>query len=81
VTGEFKISYSKLGPTEVRVIAILLNTIMFFVGMFTINVTLGGVTAAISIYDLLVAAIALLILYFFGVTSVQQSIALRKLGE
>jgi archaetidylinositol phosphate synthase len=30
VVGEFKISYGKLGPTEVRVLAILLNTGMYF---------------------------------------------------
>jgi archaetidylinositol phosphate synthase len=81
VMGEFKISYNKLGPTEVRVLAILLNTAMFFGGAYTFNISLGSFTAAISPYDLFVAAIALLIIYFFATTSVQQSIALRKLGE
>ena len=33
VMGEFKISYGKLGPTEVRLLAIGLNTAMFFVGI------------------------------------------------
>jgi phosphatidylglycerophosphate synthase len=81
VMGEFKISYSKLGPTEVRVLAIILNTSMFLGGAYTFNVSLGSFTAAISPYDLFVTAISLLIVYFFATTSVQQSIALRKLGE
>lgn len=81
VMGEFKISYSKLGPTEVRVLAILLNTVMYFGGLYTFSVSLGSVTAAISPYDLYVTAITLLLVYFFADTSIKQSIALLKLGE
>jgi archaetidylinositol phosphate synthase len=81
VMGEFKISYGKLGPTEVRVLAIGLNTAMFFGGIYTFKVLLGSVMAAISPYDLFVIGITLLLLYFFGETSVKQSIELRKLGE
>lgn len=81
VLGEFKISYGKLGPTEVRLLAIGLNTAMFFVGVYTFNVKLGSVVAAISPYDLYVTAITFLLLYFFADTSIKQSIALRKLGE
>jgi len=81
VMGEFKISYSKLGPTEVRVLAILLNTAMFFGGLFTFKLSLGSATAAISPYDLFVTAITFLLVYFFADTSIKQSIALRKLGE
>jgi archaetidylinositol phosphate synthase len=81
VIGEFKISYGKLGPTEVRVLAILLNTAMFFGGFYTFKVSLGSFVAAISPYDLFVTFITFLLIYFFAVTSIQQSIALRKLGE
>src|SRR4030042_2510302 len=81
VMGEFKISYSKLGPTEVRVLAIGLNTAMFFGGLYTFNFSLGSAVAAISPYDLFVTSITLLLLYFFAETSIKQSIALRKLGE
>jgi archaetidylinositol phosphate synthase len=81
VMGEFKISYGKLGPTEVRMLAILLNTAMYFGGVFTFRVALGSITAAISPYDLYVTAISLLLVYFFTDTSIKQSIALRKLGE
>jgi phosphatidylglycerophosphate synthase len=81
VMGEFKISYGKLGPTEVRVLAILLNIAMYFGGVFTFNVSLGSVVAAISPYDLYVVGIIFLLLYFFAETSIKQSIELRKLGE
>jgi phosphatidylglycerophosphate synthase len=81
VMGEFKISYSKLGPTEVRVLAIGLNTAMYFGGLYTFKVWFGSVPAAISPYDLFVTAITFLLLYFFADTSIKQSIELRKLGE
>lgn len=81
VTGEFKISYGKLGPTEVRVIAISLNAVMFFVGLRTFNINLGGAIAAISPYDLVVTAITFLLIYFFAETSIKQAIELKKLGE
>ncbi len=81
VMGEFKISYGKLGPTEVRMLAILLNTAMYFGGVFTFRVTMGSIAADISPYDLYVTAISLLLVYFFTDTSIKQSIALRKLGE
>jgi len=81
VMGEFKISYGKLGPTEVRVIAIGLNTAMFFAGLRTFTLSLGGISAVISPYDLVVTVITLLLIYFFADTGIKQAIILRKLGE
>jgi archaetidylinositol phosphate synthase len=81
VMGEFKISYNKLGPTEARVLAILLNTGMFFGGVHTYRVNLGKMAAMFSPYDLVVVAFVLLIIYFFALTNFRQSIELRKLGE
>lgn len=81
VMGEFKISYSKLGPTEVRVLAIGLTTAMFFGGIQAIEMTLGTITIAINPYDLVVTVITLLLVYFFAETSIKQAIELRKLGE
>jgi phosphatidylglycerophosphate synthase len=78
--GEFKISYGKLGPTEVRVLAVLLNTAMYFGGvrasfMWDLG-NLGQLT--LSPYDLIVAAIASLMLYFFLLTTVKETIRLAK---
>jgi phosphatidylglycerophosphate synthase len=77
--GEFKISYGKLGPTEVRVFAILLNTIMY-VGGLQISLGSNGLLSQIpfSPYDVLLAALALLLLYFFLETAVRETIRLAK---
>lgn len=78
VTGEFKISYGKLGPTEARVLGILLNTGMFFGGLTTYKLNMGRVTAMISPYDLIVVFFILVIIYFFALTSLRQSMELRN---
>ena len=65
VDGVFKISYGKLGPTEVRVILVLLNTAMFFFGVPRITLPFGRFT----LYDLPVAAIALVLFTLFVVSS------------
>jgi archaetidylinositol phosphate synthase len=79
VMGEFRISYGRLGPTEVRVIAILLNTSMYFFGPHSLALTMGSFGRfTFSPYDLVVMAIALLLLYFFIATAVQETIRLAK---
>ncbi len=77
VAGEFKISYGKLGPTESRAFAVLLNTAMFFFGMQTIVFF----QTKISLYDLFVAGIALLLTGFFINTAWQEARKLAMLGE
>jgi archaetidylinositol phosphate synthase len=77
VVGEFRISYGKLGPTEIRVIAILLNTSMFFIGPRTFELA----SLAISIYDVAVSAIGFLLLAFFISTAWKQTVVLAKSGE
>jgi len=74
VVGEFKISYGKLGPTEVRALAILLNTWMFFGGMQTMAVSAGIFGEIVfSPYDLLVGFIGLLLFFFFFTTARQEN--------
>jgi archaetidylinositol phosphate synthase len=82
VSGIFKISYGKLGPTEIRVLAILLNIGMYFGGVVTYSVMLGSTNQLVfSPYDLVVAAIALLLLIFFLVTAIQEIMRLVKENE
>jgi phosphatidylglycerophosphate synthase len=77
--GEFKISYSKLGPTEIRVFAILLNTAMYFGGVQTSLVEIDPLRQMyISPYDLFLAILALLLLCFFMVTAVKETLRLAK---
>ena len=65
VDGVFQISYGKLGPTEVRVIIVALNTAMFFLGVRRITLPFGQFT----LYDIPVAILALIFLVVFIVSS------------
>jgi phosphatidylglycerophosphate synthase len=80
--GEFKISYSKLGPTEVRLIAVLLNTAMYFGGERASLWNQGPLSQIpLSPYDLVLAVLTLLLLYFFVTTAVREIIRLAKEGK
>jgi archaetidylinositol phosphate synthase len=77
--GEFKISYGKLGPTEIRVFAVLLNAAMYFGGVQTSLGTMEPLRRIpFSPYDALLTVLALLLLYFFLVTAIRESIRLAK---
>ena len=77
VSGIFQLSYGKFGPTEIRVILILLNTTMFFVGIPAIKLPLEFAT----IYDLPISIIALILGILFTTSSIQNAIELAKLEE
>lgn len=77
IAGEFKISYGGLGPTESRVVAVLLNTVMFFFGFQ--NFQIGGQT--LSLYDVPVLVVALLLFGFFIDTAIKETRRLASLGE
>ena len=82
VVGEFKISYSYLGPTEIRVLAVLLNTAMYFGGVWKFSLMfglLGQIT--LTPYDLVVVIIALVLFSFFIVTAIQETIKLAKANK
>ena len=69
VTNVFQITNLKIGPTEIRVVAILANTAMFIVGNPTFNLPYFGET---SFYTLIVGVLAcLMIIYFVVNTSIQ----------
>jgi len=81
VVGEFKISYGHLGPTEVRVLAILLNAYMFFGGVRFWELPLvGGMTLRISPYDVIMLGIAVLLYYFFINTAWRVARQLKRAG-
>ena len=77
VAAEFKISYGRLGPTESRAVAVLLNTGMFFFGMQNFNYN----QLTFSLYDILVLAIALFLFGLFINTAIQEAQRLAALGE
>ena len=61
----FKISFGKLGPTEVRVIIILINTSVFFLNNPQFEMPFN---TTLTLYDILLSVVAFL-LYFFFTTS------------
>ncbi len=63
--GIFQISYAKLGPTEIRAIAIILNTLIFFIGNPVMHLPILG---EVGLYNLVVGAVVTLIFIIFFVT-------------
>ncbi len=54
VDGVFKISYSRLGPTELRIVLAVVNTLMFFFGAPRIALA----SVELTVYDAVVAVLA-----------------------
>lgn len=77
VDGVFQISYAKFGPTELRVIIVILNALMFFFGAPKIALSFGTFT----IYDGLVGIIAALLIVLFVVSSWQKARALSQIDQ
>ena len=69
VKGEFKISYGLLGATEARILAIMANTLVFFLGN-PIFVLLGY---TLSAYDLFASFVAILLFSMFFASSYTQA--------
>jgi phosphatidylglycerophosphate synthase len=77
VTGVFKISFVKLGPTEIRAIAVLVNTLFFFVGVVRIDLPFG----TINPYDLIMLAIAAILMIIFMVSTIKRAKELALVEE
>jgi len=78
VTGVFNITNLRLGPTEIRVLAILSNTAIFFIGNPTFNLPTFGPT---SLYTLIVGLMAFLMFVYFIINTAVQSRRLALLDE
>lgn len=74
VKGEFVISYGKLGPTEVRLIIMAANTLIYFAG----NPSLKFFSLALTVFDWVVVAIILLIYSIAIGTTITQARLLAK---
>ncbi len=75
VSGEFRISYGNLGPTELRLIAILANTVVFFIGNPKIKLPF----VELKLYDVIICFIILLEIIFFCVIFFSKARELNKL--
>jgi phosphatidylglycerophosphate synthase len=77
VKGEFVLSYGRLGPTEIRLLAMAANTLVFFVG----NPTATLFSLKLTIYDWLVAIVILIIFAIAISTTLIQARLLAKMEE
>lgn len=75
VTGVFKISYGKFGPTEMRAVAILANVLFFTWGKPTVELPWGS----FSLYDAFVLFVALTLITIFVVSTTRRAVELSKL--
>lgn len=73
--GVFKISYAKLGPTEMRLMAMIANTFIYFVGNPVLELPFGTV----SVYDLFGMSIAAALGVAFVVSTIKQARKFAKL--
>ena len=67
VTGTFKISYARIGPTEMRLIAVLINAAVFFFG----NPSFLFLQRSVTLFDAAVLIIAVALMIAFAVTSLR----------
>jgi len=77
VTGVFRISSSKIGPTEIRAIAVLANTIIYFVGNPKIEFLFGAYT----LYSLIVFGVAIMLFGLFITNIVHEARNLLQAEE
>ncbi len=77
VDGVFKISYGKIGPTELRLVIIITNTFIFFAGPLAFTLPVGTFTA----FDVVCGGLAAALIIVFAVSSLQEARALAKLPE
>ncbi len=74
VEGVFKISYGRLGPTEIRVLAMIANAVVFFLGNPQVNLP----WIDISLYNLIISCIIALLFFFFISTTITQAVEFER---
>ena len=77
VTGVFKMSYGKIGPTEIRVIVIGLNLVFYF----TDDPLLDLAMTTISLFDLVAVSLAVILFIYFIVFMLIQAVELHELDR
>ena len=78
VTGVFTITNLRLGPTEIRGLAILSNTAIFFIGNPAFTLPYFGAT---SLYTLIVGVMAFLMFVYFMINTGLQARRLALLDQ
>lgn len=66
--GEFKLTYAGMGPTEFRLIMIVVNTLFIFANSlreWSVNFTVAGVSVAFGVFDFIGLAILLVLVLIY----------------
>lgn len=75
VSGEFRIAYASIGPTEMRAIAILSNTLIFFIG----NPVIRLPWLTFNLYDGIVGLLVAFLFIGYIVVLIIKAVELNKL--
>jgi phosphatidylglycerophosphate synthase len=77
VSGKFQISYARVGPTELRVFAILANIAIFFLG----NPEFELLQLKLTVFDAVIAVIAILLFATFLTMTYTRSMYWREVDK
>lgn len=77
VSGKFQLSYAKVGPTEMRLIAIIANILIYFLENPSIDLSIVSLT----VFDLIVAVIAALLFIVFLTTTMRKALYWREIDK
>ena len=81
VSGVFRIAYSGISPTELRLVAIAANTLVFLAGNPVVPVPTTGLLAVLgtlTVFDLLISGVILIIIVLLSYNSVTTGINLAR---
>lgn len=83
VTGTFEMTSIGIGPTEVRLMAIILNTILYFTGIggYIWNPTIKGQVIGMTIGSIIIALLAAIFLIYYVYQVTQTAINLAAHDE
>ena len=79
--GDFKLTYAKLGPTEFRLIIIIINTIIIYwdsLREFTLPISFLNNSMTLTAFDLLASIVNVLLFIIYIVSLVKDGVAYSK---
>jgi len=77
VSGEFKLSYGRLGPTEARMIAIVANALVYFFG----NPTITLISISLTVFDWAVIGVTILLFSIILNTTIKRARELARIDS
>lgn len=78
VNGVFRISYARMGPTEARILAVLANTVVFFIGNRVTQISFARYSFTLTFYDIVVVIFSALALILFFYNTMNTAMILSR---